>query len=157
MLKASVVTQTVQALSSGKAEFLANVEAALAVLGLRAVCLDLGIEIKLIILGSNSSAAGGFLGRIVLCKIRHWDTSLPRVQHYAQQRLIRLKKLYGKFNPADLGAKELNSVDMWKCLVMLNFEKRDGRHPLASVTNLAERPEENVQSERLKKPVVCPL
>jgi len=157
VLRASVVTQTVWALSSGKAEYLANVEAASAAIGLRAVCPDLGIEIKLIILGSNSSAAGGILGRIELCKIRHWDTSLPRVQHYVQQRLIRLKKLYGKFNPADLGAKELNSVDMWKCPVMLNFEKRDGRHPLASVTNLAKRLEENVESERLKKPVVCPL
>ena len=112
MLMASVATQTMQALSSGKVEFLANVEAASAVLGLRAVCPDLGIEIKLIILGSDSSAAGGILGRIGLGKIRHWDTSLPRVQHYVQRKLIRLKKLYGKFNPADLGAKELNSVDM---------------------------------------------
>ena len=42
----------------------------------------------------------------------------------------------GKFNSANLGTKELNSVDMWKCLAMLNFEKRDGRHPLALATNL---------------------
>ena len=82
-----------QAISSGKAEFLANVKAALAVLGLRAVRLDLGIDIKLIILGSDSSAAGGILGRIGLGKIRHWDTSLLRVQHDVQQKLIRPRNL----------------------------------------------------------------
>ena len=92
MLRASVVTQTVQALSSCKAEFLASVEAAPAVLGLRAVRLDLGIEIKLIILGSESSAAGGILGRIGLGKIRHWDTSLPRVQHYVQRKSIYVSR-----------------------------------------------------------------
>ena len=78
MLRASVSTQTVQALSSGEAEFLASVKAASAVLGLRAVCLDLGIDIKLIILGSDSSAAGGILGRIGLGKIRHLDTMYNR-------------------------------------------------------------------------------
>ena len=76
MLRASVATQTVQALSRSEAEFLASVKAASAVSGLRAVCLDLGIEIKLIILGSDSSAARGILGRIGLGKIRHLDTSL---------------------------------------------------------------------------------
>ena len=93
MLRASISTQTVQALSSGEAEFLASTKAESAVLGLRAVRLDLGIDIKLIILGSDSSAAGGILGRIGLSKIRHLDTSLLWVQHYVQQKLIRLKKL----------------------------------------------------------------
>ena len=112
------------------------------------MCLDLGIEIKLIILGSDSSAAGGILGRIGLGKIRHLDTSLLWVQHYVQQKLIRLKKLDGKCNSADLGTKELNSVDMWKCLAMLNFEKRDGRHPLALATNLDnENADDKLESE----------
>ena len=144
MPRASVVTQTVQALSSGKAEFLASTKAASAVLGLRAVRLDLGIDIRLIILGSESSAAGGILGRIGLGKIRHLDTSLLWVRNYVRQKLVRPKKLDGKFNPADLDTKELNAVEMWKRLKMLNFEKRDGRHPLASVTNLDDKLEETM-------------
>jgi hypothetical protein len=160
MLRASVATQTVQALSSGKAEFLASVNTASAVLGLRAVCLDLGIDIKLVILGSDSSAAGGILGRIELCKIRHWDTSLLRVQHDVQQKLIRLKRLGEKFDSAGLGTKEMNSVDMRKCLAMLNFEKRDVRHQLASATNLDEKLEEEMWRVnclfKLMKPDACP-
>jgi hypothetical protein len=74
------------------------------------------------------------------------------MQHYVQQKWIRLKKLDGKFNSADLDTKELNAVEIWKWLKMLNFEKRDGRHPLALATNLeGENADDKLESETFEE------
>ena len=76
LIKAVVGTQTVPALSSGEAEFLAIVKAGSLSLGIRSMAADFGDKGLDIEIGTDSSAAKGILGRIGLGRVRHLDTGL---------------------------------------------------------------------------------
>ena len=73
LIKSYVGTQAAPALSSGEAEFVAQVKSGSIALGVQSLCRDFGEEVS-IELGSDSSAAKGVLGRLGLGKIRHLET-----------------------------------------------------------------------------------
>ena len=131
LLKPGVATQDLQALSSTEAEFVAATRAASFALGLKSLLADAGREVDHIILEVDSSGSKSMLERTGLGRVRHLDTRLLWVQSHVKAKRIRPKQIPGKSNSADLGTKELAAADMWKCLLAVGFERRDGVHPLA--------------------------
>jgi len=131
LLRASVATQSVQALSSGEAEFVACVRGGSFGIGCKSMIEDFGFEVKYIELGTDSTASKGMCGRAGLGRIRHLDTGLLWLQHWVEAGIIRLRKVLGTKNTADLGTKELSNREIWTLLAAMGFEKRTGRHPLA--------------------------
>ena len=59
LLRQQVSTQQVQALSSGEAEFVAVVKAGSMALGVRSLLRDMGMDLKKLVLHTDSSAALG--------------------------------------------------------------------------------------------------
>ena len=131
VIKSYVGTQAALALSSGEAEFVAQVKSGSIALGVKSLCRDSGDEVS-IELGSDSSAAKGVLGRLGLGKIRHLETGLLWIQHFVDKQVFKLKKLCGKTqNSADVGTKDLSEADMRRCLAMAGVVELPGIHPLA--------------------------
>ena len=92
---------------------------------------DFGRQVNEIVLEVDSSGSLSMLQRTGLGRVRHLDTGLLWIQGHVKRGLIRVKKILGTENSADLGTKELNAVTMWKHLSKLGFAKRDGKHKLA--------------------------
>ena len=84
LIKSYVGTQAAPALSSGEAEFVAQVKSGSIALGIQSLCRDFGEEVS-IELGSDSSAAKGVLGRLGLGKIKHLETGLLWIQHFVDK------------------------------------------------------------------------
>ena len=94
-------TQKVRALSSGEAEFYAIVSGVAEGLGMVSLAADLGWDMKLV-LWTDSSAGKGICGRKGLGKLRHMETKWLWVQDIVRSGRIRLKKVAGAENPADI-------------------------------------------------------
>ena len=130
LIKSTVSTQTVIALSSGEAEFAGMVKGASVGLGVRALMKDLGHEKKLR-LHTDSSAAKGIAQRKGVGRIRHLHTPLLWIQQKTANKELRIFKVDGNKNVADLGTKELARSRMMEFLKRCGFEFMDGRHPKA--------------------------
>jgi len=130
MIKSSVSTQANQSLSSGEAEFVATVRSTSLGLGLKSMAADFGDKLTVEV-WTDSSASKGICSRIGLGKVRHLDTGLLWIQNYVEKGIIKIKKVKGTENPADLGTKDLDQQCMTKCLKMCNIIEASGRHPLA--------------------------
>jgi hypothetical protein len=132
LVKHTVSSQTVIALSSGEAEFAANVKGASVGLGVKSLMVDLGgdptMELRV---HTDSSASKGICGRRGIGKVRHLHTPLLWIQQKANGKELTVNKTDGKYNVADLGTKELGRRDMDRHLVAAGFEFAKGRHPLA--------------------------
>ena len=81
LLRASVSTQSVVALSSGEAEFVSSVRGASFGLGVKSMLEDFGNEVKYVVLFTDSTAAKGMAGRSGLGKVRHLDCGLLWLQN----------------------------------------------------------------------------
>ena len=92
---------------------------------------DFGHTLKQITIGSDSGAAKGILGRVGLGRIRHLNTGLLWILHYAAQKIFRSIKEHGPENRADLGTKDLAETEMRKHCEKIGVEEIAGRHQLA--------------------------
>ena len=97
-------TQRVRALSSGEAEFYAVVSGVAEGLGMVSLAADLGWRMRLDV-WTDSSAAKGICGRKGLGKLRHLETKWLWVQDAVRGGRMRLRKVAGERNPADLLTK----------------------------------------------------
>ena len=129
-LKAWSTTQRVVALSSGEAEYYAAVKGASEGLGFLAGCADLGIwadgMVSLKVL-TDSSACKGVCQTTGLGKIRHIDVALLWLQDLVRKGRIRMGKIPGKENPADLLTKYLPGVKVSEISRSLGFFVEGGR------------------------------
>ena len=129
-LKAWSTTQRVVALSSGEAEYYAAVKGASEGLGFLAGCADLGIwadaMVSLRVL-TDSSACKGICQRAGLGKIRHIDVALLWLQDLVRKGRIRMSKIPGKENPADLLTKYLPGGKVAEISRSLGFFVEGGR------------------------------
>ena len=129
-MKAWSTTQRVVALSSGEAEYYAAVKGASECLGFLAGCADLGIwaddMVSLRVL-TDSSACKGICQRTGLGKIRHIDVALLWLQYLVRKGRIRMGKIPGKDNPADLLTKYLPGVQVSEISRSLGFFVEGGR------------------------------
>ena len=92
------------ALSSGEAEYYASVKAASELLGLRALAEDLGWRFD-IWMWVDSTAAKSIASRLGNGKLRHLDVRFLWLQEATRNRSLRVKKIEGKRDPADILTK----------------------------------------------------
>ena len=104
-------TQGVIALSSAEAELYGIVKATVQGMGLQSVARDLGEEVTMDI-HTDSSAAMGVCNRKGIGKVRHLDTNLLWVQDKVKQGSLKINKVHGEKNPADLFTKHLDNSKM---------------------------------------------
>ena len=115
-------TQTVVARSSGEAEYYAAVKGASEGIGLQSTCKDLGMELAVFV-WTDSSACRGICCRTGLGTLRHMDVQLLWLQGVVRRRHVVIRRVGGKWNPADLMTKHLGRKDVDWHLDMLLFRE----------------------------------
>ena len=126
MLKAYSSTQSVIALSSAEAELYALVKAASVAMGVASMARDFG-EILKIELRADSSAAIGIAYRQGLGKVRHLDVQQLWVQQRVLNKELKLLKVMGVDNIADMMTKYLPSDAIGSICDQMGFVKAGGR------------------------------
>ncbi len=121
------VTQSVQALSSGEAEFYSVLKGAVEAPGLSALAEELGLELRVPRVGTASTAAKGAASRHGLGKLKH-----PELKHLWIQELVRARRVVPvkevpEVNFADLMTKRLEQERMTALLKLGGYEFRTGR------------------------------
>ena len=120
-------TQPSVTLSSGEAEFYGLVKAAGAGLGHQSLVGDLGLTLPVTV-WTDSSAAIGIASRSGLGKLRHLETHTLWVQEKVRVGAIKVKKVRGEVNPADLFTKHLPSREkVHQLMGLFGCEYRTGR------------------------------
>ena len=122
------VTQAVQALSSGEAEYYALLRGAVEALGLAATAEELNFLFRWVPrLGSDSNAARGAASRHGLGKLKHLELKYLWLQQVLRQGRLTLARLPGEENFADLLTKHLAEGKLEEHLRRGGYELRDGR------------------------------
>ena len=103
-------TQAMVAMSSAEAEFYAMVEGATRGIGLSGMLEELGLVTGGVELHTDSSAAKSFASRRGVGKIRHISVKELWLQEAVKEGKVRLRKIGGEVNPADLMTKYLEMV-----------------------------------------------
>ena len=119
-------TQAIIALSSGEAEYYGVVKAASIGLGVRSMFADLGINMNIEVL-TDATAAKGIATRKGLGKVRHMAVHYLWVQERVAQGDLKLSKVWGKENPADLLTKYLDFQSIQKFANLVGLEYLEGR------------------------------
>ena len=119
-------TQAFISLSSGEAEYYGIVKASSVGLGLKAMLTDMGMNPSLEVL-TDASAAKGIASRTGLGKTRHIEVHYLWVQERIANKDLKLSKVWGHDNPADLLTKHLDAATLQRHLRLLGIEYRDGR------------------------------
>jgi hypothetical protein len=110
ILKSWSRTQGSVALSSGEAEFYAAIKGSAESIGCQSLLKDMGIEVKLEVI-TDSSAAKGTASRMGIGKVKHLDTGWMWIQESVKKGQISIKKINGKFNPADMLTKPKSAAE----------------------------------------------
>ena len=103
-------TQGSKALSSGEAEFYAEIKGVAESLGMKSLLADLGVTVTAEVI-TDSSAALGTASRIGIGKIKHLDVGWLWIQDLVKQGKVILRKINGKVNPADLLTKPKSAAE----------------------------------------------
>ena len=104
-------TQPTVAMSSAEAEYYAMVEEATRGIGLQTMLRELGVEIAIIVMSTDSSAAKLFASKRGLGKIRHIEVKELWLQEAVCRGRIKLRKIDGAKNPAVIFTKYLPNGD----------------------------------------------
>ena len=120
-LKTWSSTQPVIALSSGEAEYYAMIDAATRTMGLQASMKELGTKVELV-MHTDSSAAKAFASRRGAGKIRHVEVKVLWLQEAVACGRLKVKKVLGTENPADLMTKYHNAEAIKKNLAKMNIQ-----------------------------------
>ncbi len=127
LVKSWSSTQASVALSSGEAEFNGVVRGSGIGLGYQNLLKDLGQKVPLRV-WTDSSAAIGVCSRQGLGKLRHLDTHTLWVQQAIRSQRMKLCKIGGDVNPADLLTKHsLTREKMMQLTKLYQCEYRGGR------------------------------
>jgi hypothetical protein len=126
LLKHWASTQKRITLSSGEAELGAVVRGFSEALGLQSVARDLGVELQPEV-HADSSAAIGICRRSGIGKVRHLAVAQLWVQDLVRSREVRLYKVLGTENPADLMTKPLARAEIDGHLGRLGLSRATGR------------------------------
>ena len=125
-LMTTSTTQSLQALSSGEAEFYSSVRGASLGLGLVSLAADFGVVLKLR-LRIDASASIGVCNRKGAGRIRHIATRTLWLQHHVARGAIEISKIEGTVNSADLGTKHLDGNKIGPLLQLVNMRTATGR------------------------------
>ena len=119
-IKTWSLTQSSIALSSAEAEYYAMVEGATKGIGVRTMLGEIGLEVKLT-LATGSSAAKSLASRRGIGKIWHLDTKWLWLQAEVASGSIRLEKVPGEKNPADLLTKYKGRTEVARLLAEMSI------------------------------------
>ena len=119
-------TQQLVALSSAEAEYYALVKVAGMAMGQKSIMVDMGRDIGIHVF-TDSSAAKGIASRTGLGKLRHIEVHTLWLQEKVRAKILQLKKVNGKENPADAMTKHLPEAAMGKIIRMLGGHFSEGR------------------------------
>jgi hypothetical protein len=108
------------ALSSGEAEFYAAGKAAVEVLGARSLFADLGWSSQLQIC-MDAEAARAIASRQGIGKVRHLEVRYLWLQDRVRRGELRLVKVWGKENPADVLTKPMSFGDAMRLLSIVHL------------------------------------
>ena len=137
-IKTWSTTQRIVASSSSEAELTGLCKGGAAGLGLRSLCEDLGLKIKLR-LHSDSTAAIGVCRRRGLGKIRHLAVADLWLQDKVRLGEISIHKVAGQDNPADVMTKYVDRATLEKGLARMRVEVEKGRAASAAQIAQCER------------------
>ena len=80
---------------------------------------------------TDPSAAKGIATRRGVGKVKHLETRTLWVQDKVERGVIRMRKVSGETNRADMFTKYLSAVKLQSLMNQVPVYERDGRHPLA--------------------------
>ena len=124
--QANIVTSTAEA------ELVALVKGVCEAKGVAAVMKDMiGKDTGAIGVFTDASAAIGIVQRTGVGKVRHIDVGMLWVQQNQKQGEIEVQKVGTKNNPADIFTKHVPGEIVWKHLMAIGFENREGRAEVA--------------------------
>ena len=126
LLKHWASTQKKITLSAGEAELGAVVRGFSEALGIQSVARDLGVELQPEV-HADSSAAIGICHRCGIGKVRHLAVAQLWVQDLVRAKEVRLHKVLGTQNPADLMTKPLPRAEIDGHLTRLGLSRATGR------------------------------
>ena len=132
MVRNTSTTQGVVALSSGESEFYSSVKAASIGLGLIALLRDMGVSIeKPVLLRMDATAGIGVASRQGAGCIRHICTPSLWLQGAVRDDRVRMRKVPGPENCADVGKKHVDAATLKKTLKACGFVMLAGRSSMA--------------------------
>ena len=125
-------TQAAPALSSTEAEYVASVRGGSVALGMRSIAHDLGDTSTTIRLRTDSAGNLGMTARKGLGRnVRHLDCALLWLQYHVDGKRIRMEKVAGIDNLADVGTKALDGKRLLLLSSLTGWTEAPGRHPRA--------------------------
>jgi hypothetical protein len=127
LIKATSTTQGPVALSVGESEFVAAVKAAASVLGMASLAKDWGLDLERVI-ETDSASTIGTASRRGAGRIRHIETPLLWLQQATSRRQLKIRKIPGVENPANLLTKILERPQLLRELAMAGLVLRSGEH-----------------------------
>ena len=107
-LKTWSVTQAIVAMSSAEAELYAMTEGATRGIGLKTMIGELGVIVQFVELYTDSAAAKSFASRRGTGRMRHIEVKELWLQEAVKAGSVKLRKVIGFDNPADMLTKYLN-------------------------------------------------
>jgi hypothetical protein len=124
-VKSWSATQGPLALSSAEAEYYSMVEGFLRAKHLQTIGSEIGMPglSEEISLWTDSSAAKSFASRRGLGKMRHMEARYLWLQGEVLKKTVKVFKVKGDENPADLFTKYLAHQDILKCLERMNIAR----------------------------------
>jgi hypothetical protein len=128
-LKTWSSTQEVISLSSGEAEYYALVKAVSQGIGIRNLLQDLGIVVDIEV-NMDASAAKAIASRKGCGKIRHIDVATLWVQEKVANKEVKLVKVAGHENLADILTKHVDRAALDRLLHRFGIVQEPGRHPI---------------------------
>ena len=114
-------TQPVHALSVAEAEYYAIIDKTTRCLGLQTMLKEMGVETGMVMISTDSSSAKAFASRRGLGKMRHIEVKDLWLQEAVCRGRVKLQKVDGAKNPADMFTKYLSTVEIERHLKFLNI------------------------------------
>ena len=137
-------TQSTIALSSGEAELTGIAKGAANGLGCQALAKDLGFEMSLEVT-SDATAAIGIARRRGLGKVRHIAVSDLWIQERVRGGDLKLSKVLGQDNPADMLTKHIERPVLHRLLPLAGLDWQDGRPEIApNLTSAVVRSKQHI-------------
>ena len=150
-MKTWSTSQSTLALSSGEAELYALTKAATQLSGVISLAADFGVTVKGTV-RSDSNAAIGITHRTGLGgRCRHIKVQYLWIQERVRSGDLRLKKVNGIENSADLMTKAVNGDTLAGHMKRMGFEVRRGRAQKASELNQVGKTKKDKKKESEEK------
>ena len=99
-------------MSVGEAEYYALVTGSAEGLGIESLANDMGYDVKVAVVWTDSNTARSLASRRGLGKMRHMELRYLWVQEMVKEGRLKVKRVKGEDNPADHLTKPKNFVEM---------------------------------------------